>query len=248
MTQQIKILAALAGLNLAGCAATIQVPAEQSLERVVGEMNQSSADVTLRSGRTFDADSAYLRDDHLTVWEDGISHDVLRDSLARISVHTIGAGIGSGMGTGFLTGAAFGVMMGVATGSSMNADDGDPDYVALGTVGGLAFGLAGAVIGGIVGGIAGAVDVSEYQFKQSASVKPDPSWSQEVNVVPGLVSEDEISMATIIVPALESEDATAVVFYWNGKLERLPKARITTEEVPEGIAISMPQSLRGTLK
>jgi hypothetical protein len=133
-------------------------------------MNQSSADVTLRSGRTFDADSAYLRDDHLTVWEDGISHDVLRDSLARISVHTIGAGIGSGMGTGFLTGAAFGVMMGVATGSS------------------------------------------------------------------------------IIVPELESEDATAVVFYWNGKLEWLPKARITMEEVPEGVKISMPQSLRGTLK
>ena len=96
---------------------------------------------------------------------------------------------------------------------------------------------AGALVGGAIGVLAGVVaghalgaSASETQYVlDHDSVEPEPQ-------------------VTIVVPRLESEDNIAIVVCWNGRLEWLPKARIAVHMVPEGLAISMPQSLRSTLK
>jgi hypothetical protein len=96
---------------------------------------------------------------------------------------------------------------------------------------------AGALVGGAIGALAGVV--AGHALGASSS---------ETQYVLDYESAESESQVAFVVPGLESEDEIAIVICWNGKLEWLPKARIAVHKVPEGLAISMPQSLRSTLK
>ena len=244
VTHYFQIIAAAIALTLSGCATTIEIPAEQSLDEAFGEIKNSSSTVYLRGGATMDADSAIAEGDSLTVWEDGDPVTFPLREVYKVSTRSTGAGILQGLGIGFLTGAGIGALTGFSEGDdppaigwhfSFTAEE---KAVLLGGGLGIIMGVAGAIAGGIIG------QHTDYELHRAHGLETDPPEPGATGIVRGGESGDDTSIVTITVPRLESEDEVSIVFYWNGKLEWLPKARITMEEVPEGVKISMPQSLR----
>lgn len=244
-----EMLVAFAALTLGGCATTIEIPAGQSLEAAFSELRETSSAIHLRSGATLDADSAMTTGDSITVWQDGNALTFPLQAVSMVSTRSTGAGIAQGLGIGFLVGAGFGVLAGFSEGDDPPSTAGwdlfqftaGEKALLLGGGLGVIMGVAGAITGGIIG------QRTYYELPQTGVPDAAPSDPELTGIAPGDESADDASPVTITVPKLESQDRISIRFYWNGRLQWLPKSGVTMREVPDGVAISMPLALRRTL-
>lgn len=248
MTHYMQMLATGAILTLAGCATTVEIPTEQSLQEAFGEIRNSSLTIHLRGGAMLDADSAMAEVDSVTVWKAGDASTFPLWAVDMVSTRSTGTGILQGLGLGFLTGAAFGALAGFADGDDPPSTGWDffrftagEKAAILGGGLGITIGVAGAIVGGIAG------QHTYYELPRTLGLETDLSEPRVTGIVRGGESADDTTIVTITVPRLESQDRISIRFCWNGRLEWLPKSRIETREVPAGISISMPMALRRTL-
>lgn len=216
-------------LVLSGCYfgnRTIDIPDEKSLEEVAEEIRQSSCVITFRDARSVDADSAQLLGDSIVVWPSTKAASLASPLRSVSEIST--TDVGNGVIPGILTGVAGGMALGLIVGLSGGAED---LWVAGTTAEEKTWTLAAGlgVLGGLTGGLIGAATGghTDYILQKDSmkSVKPPAA------------------RRTLIVPRLESQDATTVTIIWGDRIIQLPRAEIEMKDVPEGILITMPSYL-----